>query len=90
MDRRKVFATPSLAIRPGLLLLAGSLAFSGLAMSQSLWIEILALLLVWTSAFVLCYGINALTAARFPILFLLLMAPIPVAAMDWIVGLLQR
>jgi exosortase len=40
-------------------------------------IEILGLVVLWTSGFVLCYGAHAFRVARFPLLFLLLMVPIP-------------
>jgi exosortase len=52
-------------------------------------VAILAVLLVWGSGFLLCYGVSALRSARFPLLFLALMIPIPTAPMDKVIFALQ-
>jgi len=44
---------------------------------EYLWMRVLALVVLWISGFVFCYGIPAFQAARFPLLFLLLFIPIP-------------
>ncbi|MGE5053343.1 MAG: exosortase/archaeosortase family protein [Acidobacteriota bacterium] len=49
---------------------------------EDLWMRVLALVVFWIAGFVLCYGIPAFQAARFPLLFLLLSIPIP----DFLVG----
>lgn len=43
----------------------------------------------WTGVFVLLYGAEALRIARFPVLFLLFMVPVPVFLMDPIIRFLQ-
>ena len=49
----------------------------------------LAMVTAWTAAFVLCYGLKSSQDARFPLLLLLLMVPIPPALMEKIIFLLQ-
>lgn len=49
-----------------------------------------AIVLVWTALFVLCYGLEALSHATFPFLFLLLMVPIPMSLMDNATVFLQK
>ncbi len=53
-------------------------------------VRIFALLLVWTGAFVCCYGARAGRDCLFPLLFLLLTIPIPVGVLDRVVAVLQR
>jgi exosortase len=48
------------------------------------------IVLVWLAVFVFCYGIGAFKAGAFPLLFLLLMIPLPVAFADKAVSLLQK
>lgn len=50
---------------------------------------ILAVLFAWAGGFLLCYGARALRAARFPLLFLLLMIPIPAVLMEKVILMLQ-
>ncbi|MFZ3215817.1 MAG: exosortase/archaeosortase family protein [Candidatus Acidiferrales bacterium] len=45
-------------------------------------LETLALVLVWVGGFLLCYGLVALREAAFPLLFLLLMIPLPDVLLD--------
>lgn len=49
-----------------------------------------ALIATWMAGFALCYGIRCFKAASFPLLFILLMMPVPSLALDKIVVLLQR
>ena len=50
----------------------------------------LGLALVWTAGFALFFGRQALKNARFPLLFLLLMVPLPDALLDKSIYLLQK
>ena len=50
---------------------------------------ILAVLFAWVAGFLLCHGVRALRPARFPLLFLLLMIPLPGVLMEKIVLMLQ-
>lgn len=52
-------------------------------------LEIAAIILLWISGFILCYGSQAFRTARFPLLFLILLIPIPTFLLDKIVVLLQ-
>jgi exosortase len=49
-----------------------------------------AMVLVWTAGFVVCYGTRAYHAAMFPLLFLLLIIPIPAIILDKIAFALQK
>ena len=60
-----------------------------LSNDDRLWIAVMAALFAWTAAFALCYGVRALRAAMFPVLFLLLMAPIPSDLMEKGIVILQ-
>jgi exosortase len=48
------------------------------------------IVMVWIAAFILCYGVSAFRVAAFPLLFLLLMIPIPVAVGEYTVSVLQK
>ncbi len=61
---------------------------SSLGVQLSAWI--LSLVLVWVAGFALFFGKTALKAARFPLLFLLLMIPPPNFLLDRIIYLLQE
>ena len=50
---------------------------------------ILMVLVSWVAILLLCYGVRALRPARFPLLFLLLMIPIPRVLMDKVILVLQ-
>jgi hypothetical protein len=54
-----------------------------------LTLVILAALVAWAGGFLLCYGVRAFRPARFPLLFLLLMVPIPASLMDKVILMLQ-
>jgi exosortase len=50
----------------------------------------LSFVVIWIGAFLLCYGSRAARAAAFPLLFLLLMVPLPEAVLDKTIYLLQQ
>jgi len=60
-----------------------------LSFSESLTIAAGAMVLLWIGAFILCYGATSFRNARFPLLFLLLIVPIPSAILDRAVAWLQ-
>ncbi len=64
--------------------------FSALNVNDRLSPIVLAIVLAWIAGFLLCYGERAFLAALFPLLFLLLMIPIPTVALDTIVLILQQ
>jgi len=88
--RHEIFANVRWDFVPGVsLFLAGGILGLLAAMNarfntgeEYLWLRVLALVLLWISAFAFCYGSPASRAARFPLLFLLLLIPIP----DFLVG----
>ncbi len=45
---------------------------------------------MWIAAFVFCYGTQSFQAALFPLLFLLLMIPIPTVLLDQVIFVLQK
>ena len=58
--------------------------------NDRLSVVVSALILVWVSAFILCYGMRSSRSALFALLFLLLMVPIPTALLDNIILALQK
>ena len=50
----------------------------------------LAIILLWLGGFLLCYGVAAWRRASFPLLFLLLMVPLPPAVLEHSIYLLQQ
>jgi exosortase len=98
VQRRRVFASlrycpsksaPLLFLGIALYYLAQK-QFPTLNSNDRLSVIVLAMVLVWTAGFVLCYGAQAYRAAVFPLSFLLLMIPIPTVALDNTVLALQE
>jgi exosortase len=67
---------------------AGAVAYSCVG-SNCLSLQILTLVLVWISAFILIYGVAAFNKARFALLLLLLIVPIPDSVVDKTIFWLQ-
>jgi exosortase len=65
------------------------LARTSLSADLQLAIYIVALVLTWCAGFALSFGRQALKAAHFPLLFLLLMVPLPNFVLHWVIYLLQ-
>jgi exosortase len=86
-ERRAIFSRVALSPRLGLPFLAAALL---LWFVHHLSAAILAAVLVLVAGFAVAYGAHALKAARFPLLFLLLLVPIPFDVMDRIIAVLQR
>ena len=57
---------------------------------DSLSVAALAILLIWVGGFLASYGVAAVREAAFPLLFLLLMIPLPERFLNWTIELLQR
>jgi exosortase len=97
LERRKEFSRIAFCPTVGLPFLTAALTIYGVIALQVVKIPaeyllpvvVLTLVLVWTAAFTLCYGLHTLWAAKFPVLLLLLLVPIPSHSMDRIVTTLQ-
>jgi exosortase len=98
LQRERIFASPQycpfksvplLVIGTALYCLAQT-SFPTLNSNDRLSVLVLAMVLVWTAGFLLCYGERSFCAALFPLSFLLLMIPIPTMALDNIVLFLQK
>ena len=93
--RKRIFLEVDWCPRFGLALLAlgAAVAAAGrlpwLGESERLSVAVFGVVVIWTAGFVLCYGAHAFKGAQFPILFLLLMAPIPQPAMERTIFFLQ-
>ena len=98
LRRRRIFASPRFCPSKSAPLLVIGIALYYLAQNQlpalnsndHLSVVVLAMVLVWTAGFVLCYGAQSFRAALFPLSFLLLMVPIPTVALDKTVRFLQK
>lgn len=88
LNRREIFSKLHSSFFSGSSLLLAGTILGWVAHDRSrldndyLSVEILAFIVLWISGFILCYGSHALRAARFPLLFLMLMIPIP----DFLIG----
>ena|ERR1700688_475297 len=60
----------------GLILLVAARSYPPLR-REMLSVEVLALVVLWIAGFILCYGTGAFIKAQFPLLFLLLLVPLP-------------
>jgi exosortase len=87
---------PSLSLGAILLTLAAAIAIalrSGVFLfhpDESLSLNMVALVLWWIGAFLLCFGFSAFKRAVFPLCFLFWLVPIPQVLLDPIVRLLQQ
>jgi exosortase len=63
---------------------------TSLGEQDRLSVVVLSIVVLWMAGFLLCYGAQSFRAALFPLLFLLLMIPIPTVALDSIVLGLQK
>ena len=95
--RNRIFHTTTYNLKLGIPLLLVAVG-SAWWVSLRLWsapngytlsFAILAVLFVWVAGFLLCYGVPALRRAKFPLLFLLLIVPIPRVLMEEVILVLQ-
>jgi exosortase len=97
MDRKSVFANVDTGFALGItLVLVGGLGcwfvghFTSLSQNDYLAATILPLVVLWTGGFILCYGTPSFRAGMFPVLFLLLLIPIPSAVLSKAILFLQK
>jgi exosortase len=97
LDRRVIFARVAYASGLGGLLMTAGVALSWVAhmgpvtdpAQNYVSLALLALVVLWAGAFLLCFGPSALRAAAFPMAFLLLMVPIPPRLIHQVITFLQ-
>jgi exosortase len=96
LERKRVFAIVRSAWSSGTALLAAGGVLYGLGRRSSslnendrLFLTILAVVLMWLGAFLLCYGLPAFRAGVFPLLLLFLVTPTPDAVLDRVIFWLQ-
>jgi exosortase len=98
LRRNRIFINPLYCFSKSMPLLGVGVALfyvaqtrlSSLNSNDRLSVVVLAAILVWLGNFILCYGVQSFRAALFPLVFLLLMIPIPTVALDYIVLVLQK
>jgi exosortase len=97
LKRNEIFSAMRTGIIPGSILfliggvlwwLAEKSAVSSVRDNQHSLVT-LAIVVIWISGFIFCYGTRAFAVARFPLLFLLLLVPIPEIAIEKITFFLQ-
>ncbi len=97
-ERRRIFTVvrPSIISGLGVILLGAAMYWASTSSrlstieTGSLSLAALGLVVVWIGAFLCCYGFTAARAAAFPLLFLLLMIPLPGPVLAWTIHLLQQ
>lgn len=97
LKRREIFSRLQSGLLAGsVLFVAGSILYwfshrRALTYLQSGYVsaEILAIVILWIAGFILAYGTRAFAKARFPLLFLLFLVPIPDFLLRNVVVLLQ-
>src|SRR5437773_6001917 len=96
-ERRKVFAQVETSWQAGVGLFAAGVLFGwcGLAYIASagendrLFITTSSLVLMWIGGFIFCFGLHAVRAGLFPVLFLVLMVPLPDLLLNAVIFSLQ-
>ena len=97
-ERQSIFSSTRTSIGSGAGLAVGGLILYWVANRDffpqdgnwPLSLETFSVVLVWMGGFVLCYGFVALRAGAFPLLFLLLMVPLPDVVLDRAIYALQE
>jgi exosortase len=90
LQRRAIFSFQRYSLSQGVPLLVGGVALFTFVQTRLLTLNpidrlsivVLVIVLVWMAGFVLCYGLQSFRAALFPLLFLLLMIPMPAVVLD--------
>ena len=97
-ERRMIFTSvrPSVAVGMAMIIIGATFYWTVnrgvllLQQDESLSAATLAIVLVWTGGFLASYGRTTTRAAAFPLLFLILMVPLPDRVLDWTIHLLQQ
>lgn len=86
-ERRRIFKHVDYSLRMGAMLLLVALTVNWSA--ESVPVKLLALVVFWIAGFILCYGTRAFRAGAFPLLFLLLIVPIPDFLLDGVIWVVR-
>lgn len=97
MERRRIFCEAKVCSRLGMILLLPGIALYcivevlpfSLQQDVRLSLTVLAIVYVWIAWFIFCYGPQSFRSAIFPLFFLSLMVPLPVAVLDKLIFVLQ-
>jgi exosortase len=97
-DRKRIFATPAGPRgMPAAIAIAGAAGMALASTNPRHWSEsdqisllVLGFVLLWTGAFGIFFGEDAMRVARFPLLFLWFAIPMPKAVLSEVIALLQR
>ena len=98
VERKRIFPVvrPSLAVGACVILSGVGLYWMAIRNAaqwhgdESLSASVLALVLIWVGGFLCFYGLAAARRAAFPLLFLLLMVPLPANMLAWVIHTLQE
>ena len=98
VERRSMYSVTTTSMASGIgLVVVGAIfywsSFRGPIPQVGNWplfLQIFSVILVWVGGFLLCYGFAAFRAAAFPLLFLLLMIPLPDVILDRTIHALQE
>lgn len=98
LGRKEIFADTDYAVPVGLgTIVAGATLYAigigqGHRLSQNDYLALMTLsaVIMWIGGFTFCYGLRASKQALFPLLFLLLIVPIPTFVMEKTVAVLQE
>jgi exosortase len=98
VERQRVFSISTTSIAPGIGVAIAGLILHLLAVrgpipaegNWSLFAQAIAVILVWVAGFLFFYGIAAIRAGAFALLFLLLMVPMPDVILNWTINALQE
>jgi exosortase len=98
LERRRIFAVTRTSIALGIGPVTGGMILYWLAHRDlfpqggnwSLSLETFAMVVVWVGGFLSFYGVSAFRVGAFPLLFLLLMIPLPDAILNRVVHALQE
>jgi exosortase len=93
LRRKTIFAEPRYCTSVGvpLLVLGASICLAaGKRSADSLTFLMAGIVLLWIAGFICCYGIRSFKAGLFPLLFLLLIVPVPTFWLEKAVVFLQR
>jgi len=97
LERQHIFSVTRASTGSGIGLILGGVILGWLASRESfpqdgnwpLSLGAFSVILVWIGVFLVCYGFTAFRAGAFPLLFLLLMVPLPDAVLDRVIHALQ-